>query len=118
MYSVVLTMLSLCHMHMSGTLPHEAHSGRRRAAGRSGVAARSARGESTSGTANEEREGNGLHVITVPPGRVTLSDRRTQRSWSVELAPYQIAAFPVTQARYAQVTGERPSTALGRPAAR
>lgn len=52
-------------------------------------------------------------MITVPAGRVTLSDRRTQRSWAVELAPYRLAAFPVTQARYAQVTGKRPSTAKG-----
>ncbi|MGI5401138.1 formylglycine-generating enzyme family protein [Streptomyces sp. CA-135486] len=52
-------------------------------------------------------------MIALPPGQVTLSDRRTQRSWSVELAPYQLAAFPLTQARYAQVTGQRPSTAQG-----
>ena len=52
-------------------------------------------------------------MIVVPPGQVTLSDRRTQRSWSVELAPYQLAAFPITQARYEQVTGQRPSTAQG-----
>jgi formylglycine-generating enzyme required for sulfatase activity len=55
----------------------------------------------------------GSEMIAVPPGQVTLSDRRTQRSWSVELAPYQLAAFPITQARYAQVTGQRPSTAQG-----
>ena len=52
-------------------------------------------------------------MVDVPPGRVTLSDRRTQRSWTVDLAPYRLAAFPVTQAQYAQVTGERPSTAQG-----
>jgi formylglycine-generating enzyme len=52
-------------------------------------------------------------MIAIPPGQVTLSDRRTERSWSVELAPYQLGAFPVTQARYAQVTGGRPSTAPG-----
>lgn len=52
-------------------------------------------------------------MITVPSGRVTLSDRRSQRSWSVECASYQLAAFPMTQARYAQVTGERPSAARG-----
>ncbi|MFG2832679.1 formylglycine-generating enzyme family protein [Streptomyces sp. NPDC048434] len=52
-------------------------------------------------------------MMAVPPGRVTLSDRRTQRSWPVELAPYRLAAFPLTQARYAQVTGRRPSTAQG-----
>lgn len=55
----------------------------------------------------------GNELMAIPPGRVTLSDRRTGRSWSVELAPYQLGAFPVTQARYAQVTGERPSTAVG-----
>ncbi|MET7643176.1 SUMF1/EgtB/PvdO family nonheme iron enzyme [Streptomyces sp. NPDC005426] len=54
-----------------------------------------------------------IAMIDVPPGRVTLSDRRTQRSWTVDLAPYRLAAVPVTQARYAQVTGERPSTAQG-----
>ncbi|WP_030607619.1 formylglycine-generating enzyme family protein [Streptomyces sclerotialus] len=52
-------------------------------------------------------------MIGVPPGEVTLSDRRTRRSWSVELGPYRLAAFPVTQALYAEVTGRRPSTAQG-----
>lgn len=52
-------------------------------------------------------------MTAVPPGRVTLTDRRTQRSWSVELAAYELAAFPVTQALYAEVTGLRPSTARG-----
>ncbi|MDQ0772433.1 sulfatase modifying factor 1 [Streptomyces aurantiacus] len=52
-------------------------------------------------------------MITVPPGQVTLSDRRTRRSWSVELAPYRLGAFPVTQALYARVTGERPSAGDG-----
>jgi formylglycine-generating enzyme required for sulfatase activity len=55
----------------------------------------------------------GNEMVAIPPGQVTLSDRRTQRSWSVELAPYQLAAFPVTQALYAQITGRRPSTAHG-----
>ncbi|MEU1472264.1 formylglycine-generating enzyme family protein [Streptomyces sp. NPDC005761] len=54
-----------------------------------------------------------IAMVDVPPGRVTLSDRRTQRSWAVDLAPYRLAACPVTQGRYAQVTGERPSTAQG-----
>ncbi|HEY8720657.1 formylglycine-generating enzyme family protein [Pengzhenrongella sp.] len=52
-------------------------------------------------------------LIAIGPGQVTLSDRRTQRTWSVDLAPYQLAARPVTQARYEQVTGRRPSTARG-----
>ncbi|MEU1799844.1 formylglycine-generating enzyme family protein [Streptomyces sp. NPDC019937] len=53
----------------------------------------------------------GHEMIAIPPGQVTLSDRRTQRSWPVDLAPYQLGAHPVTQALYAQVTGARPSTA-------
>ncbi|MEU6174698.1 SUMF1/EgtB/PvdO family nonheme iron enzyme [Streptantibioticus parmotrematis] len=55
--------------------------------------------------------GNGLVVI--PPGRVTLSDRRTRSSWQVEVASFAISAFPVTQSSYAQVTGERPSSHQG-----
>ncbi|MGW4467096.1 formylglycine-generating enzyme family protein [Micromonospora sp. NPDC004704] len=57
--------------------------------------------------------GVGAAMVTVPSGRVTLSDRRTQRSWSVELAAYQLAAFPVTRSQYALVTGERPDTTSG-----
>lgn len=42
-----------------------------------------------------------------------LSDRRTQRSWAVELAPYQLAAYPVTQGLFAQITDRHPSAAQG-----
>ncbi|MEU6023507.1 SUMF1/EgtB/PvdO family nonheme iron enzyme [Micromonospora sp. NPDC047134] len=52
-------------------------------------------------------------MISVPAGLVTLSDRRTQRRWSVRLQPYDIAAVPITQEQYAQVTGEHPSAATG-----
>jgi formylglycine-generating enzyme required for sulfatase activity len=52
-------------------------------------------------------------MIAIAAGRVTLSDRRTARRWSVGLGPYRLAAHPVTQARYAQVTGRRPSAARG-----
>jgi formylglycine-generating enzyme required for sulfatase activity len=52
-------------------------------------------------------------MVAVPPGRVTLSDRRTQSSWAVEVAPFRLAPFPVTQAQYAQVTGLWPSSARG-----
>ncbi|MET7916027.1 formylglycine-generating enzyme family protein [Streptomyces avermitilis] len=54
-----------------------------------------------------------IEMVAVPPGRVMLSDRRTQRSWPVEVAPYEMAVFPVTQDRYARVTGRWPSTARG-----
>ncbi|WP_082681603.1 formylglycine-generating enzyme family protein [Nocardia jinanensis] len=44
-------------------------------------------------------------MVDIPPGQVTLSDRRTQRSWSVEVGPYQLAAVPVTRWQYAEVSG-------------
>ncbi len=52
-------------------------------------------------------------MVAIPPGQVTPSDRRTQRRWSVDVSPLHLAAFPITQSLYAQVTGERPSTAQG-----
>ncbi|MGW0700081.1 formylglycine-generating enzyme family protein [Streptomyces sp. NPDC002867] len=52
-------------------------------------------------------------MVAVPPGRVTLSDRRTQSSWPVDVASFQMSAFPVTQSSYARVTGQRPSSARG-----
>ncbi|WP_052862835.1 formylglycine-generating enzyme family protein [Streptomyces niger] len=55
----------------------------------------------------------GDEMVAVPPGKVTLSDRRTERTWPVELAPYRLAAYPVTQKLYAEVTGARPSAVQG-----
>lgn len=52
-------------------------------------------------------------MVAVPSGQVTLSDRRTQSSWPVEVAPFQMSVFPVTQSWYARVTGRRPSSAQG-----
>ncbi|QIS04551.1 SUMF1/EgtB/PvdO family nonheme iron enzyme [Nocardia brasiliensis] len=52
-------------------------------------------------------------LITVPAGTVRLADRRTQRSWTVDIATFRIGAVPITQERYALITGERPSSAPG-----
>lgn len=52
-------------------------------------------------------------MIGVAAGRVTLSDRRTQRSWAVELAPYSLSAVPVTRRLYAEVTGAGAGAAHG-----
>ncbi|WP_345496502.1 formylglycine-generating enzyme family protein [Nocardia callitridis] len=52
-------------------------------------------------------------MIDIPAGPVELSDRRTQRTWVVELPPYRFGAFPVDQEQYARVTGLRPSTIVG-----
>ncbi|MFD9124094.1 formylglycine-generating enzyme family protein [Kitasatospora sp. NPDC059571] len=55
----------------------------------------------------------GNEMITVPPGRVALSDRRTQRTWTVGVAPFRLAAFPVTRRQWNAVTGDRPGGADG-----
>jgi formylglycine-generating enzyme required for sulfatase activity len=49
-------------------------------------------------------------MITVPAGRVTLSDRRTGRTWPVDLPAYEIGAFAVTRALWSPAGGadERP----------
>ena len=47
--------------------------------------------------------------MLLPAGRVTLSDRRTRRRWSVDLAPVRIGVYAVTRAQYAAVTGLRPA---------
>ncbi|MEU4428149.1 formylglycine-generating enzyme family protein [Actinoplanes sp. NPDC024001] len=54
-----------------------------------------------------------LDLIAVPAGAITLADRRTERRWTVEVAGFRLAAIPVTQAVYAEVTGAWPSTARG-----
>ncbi|MFB6891145.1 formylglycine-generating enzyme family protein [Kitasatospora sp. NPDC056327] len=57
-------------------------------------------------------------MIDVPSGQVALTDRRTQRSWTVGLAPYRLAAHPVTRAFYAGIAGPAPGAPPGdrRPA--
>ncbi|MFF0742734.1 formylglycine-generating enzyme family protein [Streptomyces sp. NPDC004111] len=50
-------------------------------------------------------------MIQLRAGKVTLTDRRTQRSWPVEVAPFLLAAHPVTRSTYARITGRRPGSA-------
>ncbi|MFD8806173.1 formylglycine-generating enzyme family protein [Streptomyces sp. NPDC059597] len=52
-------------------------------------------------------------MVAVPSGRVVLSDRRTRRSWPVEVAPFLMSAVPVTQGWYAELIGGRPSSVRG-----
>ncbi|MFD5461727.1 formylglycine-generating enzyme family protein [Kitasatospora sp. NPDC127059] len=46
-------------------------------------------------------------LAAVPPGLVTLSDRRTRRSWSVEVEPFELACCPVTREEYEGAAGDR-----------
>ncbi|PWW24068.1 sulfatase-modifying factor enzyme 1 [Geodermatophilus normandii] len=53
-------------------------------------------------------------MLPVPAGRVTLSDRRTRRPWTVDVDAFELAAVPVTAELYARVTRERPHPVGGR----
>lgn len=57
-----------------------------------------------------------LDLIPVPAGSITLSDRRTDRRWPVEVASFQLAAVPVTEALYADLTSQSPDRAAPLPA--
>lgn len=48
-------------------------------------------------------------LVAVPGGQVTLTDRRTQRSWLVDVGAIEVGRCPVSQAEYAEVTGQRPA---------
>lgn len=52
-------------------------------------------------------------MVAVPAGQVTLSDRRTRRSWHLEVASFEIAINPLTQGEYADMTGEWPGATCG-----
>lgn len=39
-------------------------------------------------------------MVPIPPGTVTLTDRRTERSWTVDVAAFELGAIPVTQEQY------------------
>ena len=52
-------------------------------------------------------------TVTIPAGPVTLSDRRTNRSWQVDVAAFEIAVHPVTGREYADVTGAWPGATRG-----
>ncbi|WP_234046230.1 formylglycine-generating enzyme family protein [Streptomyces adelaidensis] len=47
-------------------------------------------------------------MINVPGGSVTLSDRRTDHRWVVDLTPYRLAAQTVTREAYDRVLGLPP----------
>ena len=52
-------------------------------------------------------------MTRVPAGRVVLSDRRLQRSWTVEVVAFELATCQLTQAEYARVAEQWPSAARG-----
>lgn len=49
-------------------------------------------------------------MIELPGGKVALRDEGTGREWVAEVAPFRLAACPVTQAQYAGGASELPVT--------
>jgi formylglycine-generating enzyme required for sulfatase activity len=47
-------------------------------------------------------------MVPVPTGPITLSDRRTERSWTVETGPFEIGRTSVTRLEYADCMGRHP----------
>lgn len=52
-------------------------------------------------------------MVEIPAGHIELRDDRTKNRWTVEIKPFLLAKFPVTQALYFAVTNEDPSTIKG-----
>ncbi|WP_234462397.1 formylglycine-generating enzyme family protein [Adhaeribacter terrigena] len=50
------------------------------------------------------------HLTPIPAGQIELRDDRTKQTWTVAIQPFLLAKFPVTQALYAAVIQQNPST--------
>jgi formylglycine-generating enzyme required for sulfatase activity len=53
-------------------------------------------------------------MIELPAGSIVLRDDRTKQQWRVDLPAFLLAKFPVTQAFYAELMHETPSTFNGK----
>lgn len=52
-------------------------------------------------------------MVEIPGGSIELRDDRTKEKWTVEIEPFLLSKFPVTQDLYFEVTKESPSTFEG-----
>jgi len=53
-------------------------------------------------------------MVQIPKGSINQRDDRTRREWTVDVEPFLLGKFPVTQSLYFDVTNETPSTFKGR----
>lgn len=51
--------------------------------------------------------------VNIPKGTVYMRDDRTKVTWSVDIDPFELLKFPVTQEIYKVVTDKDPSTFKG-----
>lgn len=52
-------------------------------------------------------------MVDIPAGTIAMRDDRKKTRWTVPIVPFELAAFPVTQALYRAVMGESPSSFQG-----
>ena len=52
-------------------------------------------------------------LVQIPGGRISLRDDRLKKKWTVEIAPFLLAKYPVTQDLYTDITHESPATFKG-----
>ena len=53
-------------------------------------------------------------MVEVPSGKIDLRDDRTKQRWTVEVNPFLLSKFLVTQDLYLEITNEDPSTIKGK----
>ncbi len=52
-------------------------------------------------------------MVEIPPGKIELRDDRIKQKWIVEINPFLLGKFPITQEFYFAITNEDPSTIKG-----
>jgi formylglycine-generating enzyme required for sulfatase activity len=52
-------------------------------------------------------------MVAIPGGKIELRDDRTKQQWAVELEPFLLSKFLITQDLYLEITKESPSTFKG-----
>ena len=60
-------------------------------------------------------EANVGDLVDIPAGEIVLRDEGSRTSWTVEVAPFRLAPYPVTRERYGAVVGTATPGPAGAP---